>query len=308
MELRRQQGIDPSLLFDDDGRVYFQSACSGDQGEGIYQCELDISTGSMLTESRLVWKGTGGMHPEGPHLYKINGLYYLMIAEGGTEYGHMVTIARSNDPYGPYEPCPDNPILSHRSLKSSIQATGHADLVQTPDGSWWAVCLGIRPVSYPMRHHLGREVFLAPVTWTSEGWPVIGAGGKIEPVMDKPKLPEVRWPEKGSRDDFDEAELRFDWTFLRNPKRESWSLQESPGHLALRGNQASLDDTGSPAFVGRRLSHFSCSIAAALEFEPVNEGEEAGLTVYMNEKYHYDLAVKERNGCKAVLFRRTVGT
>jgi xylan 1,4-beta-xylosidase len=173
-----QSGIDPSLFFDDDGRVYFQSARNGDEGNGIYQCEIDISTGSMLTESRLIWKGTGGAHPEAPHLYKINGYYYLIIAEGGTEYGHMVTIARSSDPYGPYEPCPNNPILSHRSLSSSIHATGHADLVQAHDGSWWAVFLGIRPVSYPFGHHLGRETFLAPVTWSSDGWPVIGHGGR----------------------------------------------------------------------------------------------------------------------------------
>ncbi|MNN62035.1 Beta-xylosidase [compost metagenome] len=144
-----QDGIDPSLLFDDDGRVYFQSSRTGEQGAGIYQCEIDIETGRMLTESRLIWKGTGGAHPEAPHLYKIRGLYYLMIAEGGTEYGHMETIARSVDPYGPYEPCPNNPILSNRSLESRIQATGHADLVQAQDGSWWAACLGIRPVSYP---------------------------------------------------------------------------------------------------------------------------------------------------------------
>ncbi|MDQ0901115.1 beta-xylosidase [Paenibacillus sp. V4I7] len=171
-------------------------------------------TGSMLTESRQIWRGTGGAYPEAPHLYKIKGFYYLLIAEGGTEYGHMATIARSSAPYGPYEPCPHNPILSHRSLKSSIHATGHADLVQAHDGSWWAVFLGIRPVSYPMRHHLGRETFLAPVSWTDDGWPIIGIGGRIESVMEAPQLQEVRWPHKAIRDDFDETTLGFDWVFL----------------------------------------------------------------------------------------------
>ncbi|MED4080706.1 glycoside hydrolase family 43 protein [Halalkalibacterium halodurans] len=303
-----QNGIDPSLLFDEDGRVYFQSARNGDEGNGIYQCEIDISSGSMLTESRLIWKGTGGANPEAPHLYKINGYYYLMIAEGGTEYGHMVTIARSSDPYGPYEPCPSNPILSHRSLNSSIHATGHADLVQAHDGSWWAVFLGIRPASYPYRHHLGRETFLAPVSWTTDGWPVIGHGGRIEPVMAAPQLPEVRWPLKANRDDFDDTTLGFDWTFLRNPAPESWSLHESPGNLVLRGNKVSLDDAGAPAFVGRRLCHMSCNIAALLDFEPVNDGEEAGLTVFMNERYHYDLAVKLKEGRKVIVYRRTVGS
>jgi alpha-N-arabinofuranosidase len=303
-----QSGIDPSLFFDEDGRVYFQSARNGDEGNGIYQCEIDISTGSMLTESRLIWKGTGGANPEAPHLYKINGYYYLMIAEGGTEYGHMATIARSSDPYGPYEPCPSNPILSHRSLNSSIHATGHADLVQAHDGSWWAVFLGIRPASYPYRHHLGRETFLAPVSWTTDGWPVIGHCGRIEPVMAAPQLPEVRWSLKANRDDFDDTMLGFDWTFLRNPAPESWSLHESPGNLVLQGNKESLDDAGAPAFVGRRLCHLSCNIAALLDFEPLNDGEEAGLTVFMNERYHYDLAVKLKEGRKVIVYRRTVGS
>ncbi|WP_110932878.1 glycoside hydrolase family 43 protein [Paenibacillus bouchesdurhonensis] len=303
-----QNGIDPSLLFDEDGRIYFQSTRTGDQGDGIYQCEIDIETGNMLTESRLIWKGTGGAYPEAPHLYKINGYYYLLIAEGGTEYGHMVTIARSSNPYGSYESCPYNPILSNRSMKSSIHATGHADMVQIQDGSWWAVCLGIRPLSYPMKHHLGREVFLASVNWTEDGWPIIGNGGRMESVMDAPPLPEVRWPDKPIRDDFNQSQLGLDWTFLRNPLPESWSLQERRGYLALRGNRTTLNDAASPAFIGRRLCHFSCRLATALEFEPLNDGEEAGLTVYMNERHHYDLAVRLIEGRKRVVFRRTVGS
>ncbi|MFD1178602.1 glycoside hydrolase family 43 protein [Paenibacillus puldeungensis] len=303
-----QNGIDPSLLFDDDGRAYFQSTRSGDQGDGIYQCEIDIETGAMLTESRLIWKGTGGAHPEGPHLYKIDGYYYLMISEGGTEYGHMVTIARSTEPYGPYESCPHNPILSNRSMKSSIHATGHADLIQIQDGTWWAVCLGIRPVSYPMRHHLGREVYLAPVTWTADGWPIIGNGGRIDPIIESPKLPEARWPQQPVREDFNSSQLGLEWTFLRNPAPNSWSLLERPGYLVLRGNKTSLNKTGSPAFAGHRLRHLACHVATAMEFEPVNAGEEAGLTAYMNERYHYDLAVRFMDGRKVIIFRKTVGS
>lgn len=303
-----QDGIDPSLTFDDNGQVYFQSSRTGDQGDGIYQCEIDITTGTMLTESRLLWKGTGGAYPEAPHVYKINNQYYLMIAEGGTEYGHMETIARSSHPYGPYEACPHNPILSNRSRKSTIHATGHADLIEAQDGSWWAVCLGIRPPSYPMGHHLGREVFLAPVTWTDEGWPVIGNHTHIEPVMDGPNLPEYQWAKKPVRDDFDDLSLGLDWTFLRNPLEGSWSLKEQPGFMVLHGNQATLDEGGSPAFVGRRLSNFSCNIAAQLEFDPKYEGEEAGLTIYKNEKHHYDLAIRNVQGRNMLIFRRTVGS
>ncbi|MEK3795278.1 glycoside hydrolase family 43 protein [Paenibacillus sp. FSL R7-0204] len=303
-----QGGIDPSLYFDEDGRVYFQSAMDGGKGNGIYQCEIDIGTGEMLTGSVLIWTGTGGAHPEAPHLYRKNGWYYLMIAEGGTEYGHMETIARSRQPYGPYAACPHNPILSNRSTAISIQATGHADLVEAQDGNWWAVCLGIRPVSYPMGHHLGRETFLAPVTWTSEGWPVIGNGGRIEPAMDSPLLPEVRWPGKPVRDHFEDTRLGLDWTFLRNPAEGSWSLEERPGYLVLHGHEATLNEAAAPAFVGRRLSHFTANIAAELDYEPQHEGEEAGITVYKNEKHHYELVIRSASGRRVAVFRRTVGS
>ncbi|MCV4231360.1 hypothetical protein OHJ21_09290 [Virgibacillus sp. LDC1] len=112
------------------------------------------------------------------------------------------------------------------------------------------------PFSYPMRHHLGRETFLAPVTWTADGWPSIGIEGRVEQEMDKPQLPELRWPAKPIRDNFDEGSLGLDWVFLRNPLQESWSLHERPGYLVLRGHPSSLHDAGSPAFVGRRLCHF----------------------------------------------------
>lgn len=231
-----------------------------------------------------------------------------MIAEGGTEYGHMETIARSRQPYGPFESCPHNPVLTNRSMDSSIQATGHADLIEAQDGSWWAVCLGIRPVAYPKAHHLGREVYLAPVTWTEEGWPVIGRDTHIDPQMDAPELPQTPWPASPVRDDFNEKRLGFDWTFLRNPLEDSWSLEERPGYLVLHGHETNLSNAGAPAFVGRRLSHFSCSIAAAMEYEPQHEGEEAGLTVFMNEKHHYDIAVTLVEGRKKVVFRKTIGS
>jgi alpha-N-arabinofuranosidase len=146
------------------------------------------------------------------------------------------------------------------------------------------------------------------VSWTDDGWPIIGNGGRIESVMESPELQEVRWPKKAIRDDFDDTTLGLDWVFLRNPAPESWSLHESPGNLVLRGNKASLDDAGAPAFVGRRLRHLSCNVAALLDFEPKSEGEEAGLTVFMSEKYHYDLAVKLKEGRKVIVFRRTVGS
>ncbi|ULT58280.1 glycoside hydrolase family 43 protein [Neobacillus drentensis] len=304
-------GIDPSLLFNEDGKVLLtgtQDIFSGEPS-GIYQAEVNVEAGEILTERRLIWQGTGGAHPEGPHLYKINGIYYLMIAEGGTEYGHMVTMARSKQPFGPFESHPNNPILTHRSSASPIQATGHADLVQYIDGSWWIVFLGIRPapISFSGKHHhLGRETFLAPVDWNDEGWPIIGA--QVELEMDGRTLKIEDKVSLKRKDDFNETTLDFSWNFLRNPIDECWSLTDRPGYLALYGSSKSLNDLDSQAFVGRRQQHFDCKVSTLLEFSPIDEGEEAGLTVFMNDRFHYEIALGIRDGVKKVFVRRRIGS
>lgn len=301
-----QPGIDPSLFFDDDGKVYFTST-GGLQSQGIYQCEINIETGEKLTDTRLIWTGTGGAFPEGPHLYKINGYYYLMCAEGGTEYGHMETIARSETPYGPFESCPYNPILSHRSLNHPIHATGHADLVEAQDGSWWAVFLGIRPIRFPYRHHLGRETFLAPVFWTDDGWPMIGINGTTELEMEAETLPTVVWDEEPEVDDFNQSTLAAKWNFIRNFRDVDWSLEEREGWLALRGSRVTLMDAGTPSFIGCRQRDFLCEVSTRLEFHP-QEGDEAGLAVYMNETHHYVIGLTKMEGKNVITLRRQVGS
>lgn len=304
-------GIDPSLLFDEDGKVYLTGTQDIFSGEpmGIYQAEIEIETGMLLSERRLIWEGTGGAHPEGPHLYKINGYYYLMIAEGGTEYGHMVTMARSEQPFGPFESHPNNPILTHRSSLSPIQATGHADLVQYKDGSWWTVFLGIRPAPIPFsgkHHHLGRETFLAPVEWNEAGWPYIAS--QVELEMDGKSLQIEESRQWIGKDDFNQNTLDFSWNFLRNPMNDSWSLTDRPSCLTLYGSSFSLNDVDSPAFVARRQQHFDCKVSTSLEFSPKEDGEEAGLTVFMNERFHYEIAVGLREGVKKVFVRRRIGS
>ncbi|MEH7493311.1 glycoside hydrolase family 43 protein [Neobacillus niacini] len=304
-------GIDPSLLFDDDGKVYLTGTQNIFSGEpmGIYQAELNVETGEILTERRLIWEGSGGAFPEGPHLYKIKGLYYLMIAEGGTEYGHMVTMARSKHAFGPFESHPNNPILTHRSSASPIQATGHADLIQYKDGSWWTVFLGFRPAPVPFsgkHHHLGRETFLAPVDWNEEGWPVLST--QVELEMDSGTLKIEESENWRSIDNFNSETLNFSWNFLRNPAEGSWSLADRPGWLTLYGSSISLSDVDSPAFVGRRQQHFDCNVSTLLEFSPTHEGEEAGLTVFMNERFHYEIALGIREGVKKVFVRRRIGS
>lgn len=314
-----QSGIDPSLHFDDDGRVYLTSNWIGrfpppaevDAAEsvwGIQQSKIDIKTGKLLTEPRPVWAGTGGRFPEAPHLYQINGRYYLLIAEGGTELGHMVTIARSDTPWGPWESCPHNPILTHRSWHSPIQAVGHADFIEAHDGSWWLVCLGTRPSNQLYGAHLGRETFLAPVQWDEAGWPHIGQDGKLMVEMKSPPFAPVPWEAEPERDDFDAPQLGVVWNFLGVPDPTTWSLTARPSALCLQGNGATLDDGPPVAFVGRRQVHHTCKIATRLDFEPATDKEEAGVAVWMNPTHHYDLFVTQRENKRQVVVRRRIGS
>ena len=304
-----QRGIDPSLLFDDDGKVYFTSNGTGwATVRGAYQCEIDITTGRQLSETRFLWPGTGGQYPEAPHLFKRGDFYYLMLAEGGTDEGHMVTIARSRSPWGPFEPCPHNPLITHRSLMNLVQATGHADFIEDHRGNWWAVFLGIRYSEYRY-HNLGRETFLAPVRWTADGWPVVNENQTV--LLEREfenALPPHPWPVEKGRDDFDSTRLDFCWNFLRNPRAEDWSLTENPGSLRLRCSPVTLDELDSPAFLGRRQQHFECVVSAHVDFTARSENEEAGLTVLLDNQHHYDIAVTLRGGKRTAVVRRRIGT
>jgi alpha-N-arabinofuranosidase len=297
-----QEGIDPSLFFQDDGTVIYTSS-----SDGALQSRIDVTTGKLLSEPKLVWGGSGGQYPEGPHLYFRQGWYYLLLSEGGTEYGHMVTVARSRSPWGPFEPCARNPLLTHRSFRSPIQAVGHADLVETPDGQWFAVFLGARPNGYPPCYHLGRETFLSPVTWDDDGFPVIGHNGRVALEMETPLALEPASDEEPC-DDFSSKTLALCWNFLRNPDPELYSLDERPGYLRLRGSAYGLDDAASPAWVGRRQCHFVLRAATCLEFQPETDGEEAGLVVRMNERHHYEIFVTLRAGQPSVVLRRRIGS
>jgi xylan 1,4-beta-xylosidase len=297
-----QEGIDPSLFFDDDGKIYYTRHVGGGDGY-IGQTTLDLKTGKLEGALQEIWRGTGGIWPEGPHLYKIKKKYYLMIAEGGTSYDHRVTIASSDSPMGPYTANPANPVLTHRQNgKLPIQALGHADMVETPDG-WWGVCLGIRPQGGSF-HHLGRETFLFPVTWTKEGWPVMGTNGGIDLTMPAPRLKEATWPAEAERDEFKGKELGLAWNYLRNPHSVDYSLSERPGFLRLKGSTLSLNNPyDSPAFAARRQEHLTCRISTKISFDPGKENEEAGLVIRGNEKNHYEIAVGLSEGKRVIIYR-----
>ncbi|MET9225725.1 glycoside hydrolase family 43 protein [Lentzea sp. NPDC003310] len=260
------EGIDPDLAWDSDGNCWCTVA-------GVAQYRVDPATGEASGPPTRLWSGTpGSKAPEAPHLYQIGDFWYLLIAEGGTERGHAVSIARSAAPTGPFEPCPDNPVLSHRGTDDPVQNTGHADLVQAPDGAWWMVFLGVRPGGgTPGWHVLGRETFLAPVTWV-DGWPVVG---EIVPGAESLSV---------ERDEFDSPRLDPSWISLRDRSEQHCATGETPGWLTLRARGSGMDDP-AVVFAGRRQRHLSC---AARTLVDAADGS-GGLVVRLDEDHHYEV-------------------
>ena len=285
-----QGGIDPSLFFDDDDKCYYCSTGIIDGVRGIVAFEINPLTGTILSEKKLISEGCGGQCPEGPHIYKKDGWYYLMIAEGGTEYAHRETIQRSHNVYGPYEACPDNPVISHKEYKKSeIQATGHADLLEDENGNWWLVFLGIRRFSHALLHNLGRETFLTPVVWTEAGWPVVGNHGLISTVMDGP-LPggEVQPVNRNFHDNFSDGKFKLQYNFLRNPEMKNYKLYPEEKMLCLEGTKVTLNETKSPTWIGIRQKGFYTETVVKVSAEDV-QGMRAGLTAFYNDSYHYEI-------------------
>ncbi|WP_035803716.1 glycoside hydrolase family 43 protein [Kitasatospora mediocidica] len=268
-------GIDPDLAWDEDGTCWCTVA-------GISQLRLDPVTGENLSEPERTWSGApGAQAPEAPHLYRIGDYWYLLIAEGGTERGHCVSIARGDSPTGPFEPCPANPILTHRSTHHPIQNTGHADLVQAPDGSWCLVLLGARPGGgTPGWHVLGRETFLVPVSWV-DGWPVVG---DLELEMPAPGWPLAPVPQVPTREDFDQAELHPQWISVRERRAELCGTEERAGWLTLHAAGGSLDEPDA-VFVGRRQQHRSCRVRTLVDAY----AGRGGLAVRLDEQHHYEI-------------------
>jgi len=300
------EGIDPSLFFDEDGRCYYTGTDTG-----IYICEIDKVTGKRLGEKQYAWNGTGANNPEGPHLYKINGWYYLMIAEGGTELCHMVTIARSKHVYGPYEECPWNPILTNRGTELPIKAIGHADLVEDSNGNWWAVCLGNRPIAYPFRHIMGRETMLAPVVW-KEDWPVAGVDGHVPEEITVEHFAGEMTPQTNNyvpgsdlEDDFSGDKLHVSWNFIYNPVERLIHLDNKG--LCLHGAAAPISGDDYKTILVRRQEHFDFEATMKLSFVP-GEGEEAGLCIYMNNRHHYEIALTNAAGERCIILRRQIGS
>lgn len=294
-------GIDPDLFFDDDGKTYVISST-------FELNEINLPTGEFVSKGRKIWNGNGGRSPEGPHIYKKDGYYYLMAAEGGTEEAHSETIARSKNIWGPYDSNPANPILTHCNYIGQglpIQGVGHADIIQAHDGSWWIVFHGYRKLQsmYGGVHHiLGRETCLAPVSWPTNGWPVVNGNGTISVNMTCPTLPLKPFLQKLLRTDFDETRLGLDWNYLRYPVTDNYSLIARKGHLRLKGSEQTVEDRKSPTFAGRRVDNMNFTAVTQVEFNPSAGNEEAGM-ILINNGAHFDILIKQSKGRRVLVSR-----
>ena len=293
-----QDGIDPSLYFEDD-RVYFMSNGTDDEGKGgVVQCEINIATGKKLSPSKCIWQGTGGRFLESPHLSKINDTYYLMAAEGGTEYGHMITCARSDSVWGRFESFPKNPVLTNRNKAPYIiQGIGHGDLIQDKYGDWHILCLGFRQLGeWTPYHNLGRETFLVSVTFNSDGTFYAGHDGTCDYEY------EIKGDfsqERCCRYTF--ANSRLEWVNIRHPVTENYELTDEKA--VLRGTEKTLDDVDNPTFLGIRQREFTGTFRVNVTLE----SGEAGITAYMCEQEHYDIAVRETGSGYEVAAKLNIG-
>ncbi|HEX2926676.1 MAG TPA: glycoside hydrolase family 43 protein [Ruminiclostridium sp.] len=292
--LQDAPGIDPSLFFDDDGKAYYMGTNEAPDAKffgdnEIWLRELDTANMQLTGPRYGLWKGAlkNAVWPEGPHIYKVDGYYYLMIAEGGTDYHHSVCIARSRSILGPYEGYEGNPILTHRHLgrKYPIANVGHADMVQTHNGEWWMVALASRPYGGYFRN-LGRETFLIPVIW-EDGWPVVSPqSGKVETSYIRPKLPYEKPEEQVCLEHFDGRKLGLIWNFIRTPREDFYSLTERQGFLRLKLRPPKISELKNPSFIGRRQQHINFRAGTVMEFLPENQNEAAGILLIQNNNYH----------------------
>jgi xylan 1,4-beta-xylosidase len=303
------EGIDPSLFFDDDGRCWYTG--NGNPVESLYEGhhtvwlqEFDPSEMRLIGEKFVIVDGGSDITQqpiwiEGPHLYKIEGRYYLLAAEGGTGENHSVVIFRSDNVTGPYESYAGNPILTNRDIDlatpSPITCTGHADLCQTPQGEWWMTLLACRP--YPPTadgcYNTGRETFLVPMDW-ADGWPITrDRSGVLLHAYPAPNLPEHTWEDDyGSgefemRDNFDALLLNGRWNFLRTTEHTWANLSARRGFLRLTLRPEQITEPGIPSFVGLRQRHATFCASTALDFSPAAEYETAGIAVIQNNTAFY---------------------
>lgn len=288
-------GFDPSLFHDDDGRKYFVNMLwdyrpGHNRFAGIVLQEYSVQQRKLIGERVNIFKGTSIGFTEAPHLYKRNGWYYLMTAEGGTNWGHAVTLARSRSIAGPYELHPDKYVITSRFRPDvELQRAGHASIVDTQDGQTYMVYLCGRPLRNRGRCVLGRETAIQKMVWSEDDW-LRTLDGQGIPTLRTPApgLPEHTFDRQPARDEFDAPRLPIDFQWLRTPwPDELFSLTARPGFLRLYGRE-SIGCLFKQSLVARRQQSHCISASTVVEFEPKNFQQMAGLICYYNStKLHY---------------------
>lgn len=314
-------GIDPDLFFDDDEKVYFVGTHDlGDKNANgigeIWVQELDLNNWKLVGERTSIWAGAcGGCCVEGPHMYKQHGMYYIMVAEGGTAYNHAVMIAASDKITGPFEANPRNPILTTRHLSHNnwVHSTGHADMVELPDGRWYMVALGKRG-DINQGSNMGRETHLIPVDWepaiarwveVEEGkwepleylWPVCAPEtGKIERSNPLPFEGKKQYRNDAFTDNFDHSNLDLQWNFRRVPRPKTYSLDASKGFLRLYAQPTIISERERASLMGIRQRETDFEYQASMIFKPKNDKEEAGISLFQKDDNYINWTIKRVNG------------
>ncbi len=294
-------GFDPSLFHDEDGKKYLVNMLwdhrpGHNRFAGIAMQEYCPAAARLIGTRRVIFEGTPLGLTEGPHLYKRNDWYYLLTAEGGTGWGHAVTLARSREIWGPYELHPDAQILTSRNRPDAeLQRAGHADLVETQTGETYMVHLCGRPLRNRGRCTLGRETAIQRMAWGEDGW-LRTADGHGVPHLEvpSPALPPHPFPALPAREDFGSPQLPLDFQWLRSPfPEELFSLTVRPGHLRLFGRET-MGSLFRQSLVARRQQSHCYTAETVVEFEPEHYQQMAGLICYYNgSKFHYLYITRE---------------
>jgi alpha-N-arabinofuranosidase len=320
-------GIDPSFFFDEDGKAYVvnngppEGKPEYEGHRAIWIQEFQVATGKLIGPRKVLVNGGVDFTKkpiwiEGPHLYRRNGWYYLMCAEGGTGPQHSEVILRARSPWGPFVAYEGNPILTQRDLApdrpAPITNAGHADLVEAPDGSWWAVFLASR--TYGGTHYnTGRETFLLPVEWKND-WPVILPKGEAIPYVVRGPVgmsAGTQAPATGNftwRDDFDAPVMKPEWLQVRVPRKNWADLRSKPGVLTIHAQPIPLESLKNPSFLARRQQHLSFEASTAFTL-PKAGRVAAGIVAFQSEDFWYFLGAR-RAGREVELFlqRRSRGS
>ena len=304
-------GIDPDLFFDDDGGVWYLGnhapADAAYPGEGeIWLQRLDPETWQLIGERHFLWRGAlkHAIWAEGPHLYKHDGRYYLLVAEGGTSFNHAVTIAVSDELTGPYEGNERNPFLTsrHLSYDNWVNSTGHADLVELDDGRWYMVALGIRN-DEERRSNMGRETHLIPVEWEREPywwkekkylWPVAAPKtGRVERKTPLPFSGKNQQARLAFTDHFTSPKLGVEWTFRRMPAVDAYSLSARRGFLRLHTQQTVPSARARVAQLGIKQTETAFQFTARTEFEASQSETEAGISIFQKDNHYLNATVRK---------------